>query len=94
MSHVMRKKFRDTAIALLALAALLVMMVSMNPLVRQRAGALTSGITNEQWESGSTVVSHTVGWIIAVTSGYAGDNVYLFAFLVAACLLFVAMLRT
>lgn len=94
MSHVMKKKFRDTAIALGALTALLVMMVSINPRVRERAGEVTGGITNQQWETGSAVVSHTVDSIIAVTSGYASDNVYLFAFLVAACLLFVAMLRT
>jgi hypothetical protein len=90
----MKKKFRDTLIALAALTALLVMMVSMNPLVRQRAGALTNGITNQQLESGSTVVGQIVGSIISATSGYAVDNTYLFAFLVAACLLFVAMLRT
>jgi hypothetical protein len=90
----MKKKFRDTAIALAALSALLVIMVSINPRVRERAGEITGGLTNQQWETGSTAVGHTFDTIMAVTSGYAGDNVYLFAFLVAACLLFVAMLRT
>jgi hypothetical protein len=90
----MKKRFRDTVIALAALTALLVMMVSINPLVRQRASDLTGGITNQQWESGTTVVGHTVDSIIAATSGFAAGNMYLFAFLVAACLLFVAMLRT
>ena len=90
----MKKKLRDTAIAFAALTALLVMMVSINPRVRERAGEVTGGMTNQQWETGSTVVSHTVDTIVSVTSGYAGDNIYLFAFLVAACLLFVAMLRT
>jgi hypothetical protein len=90
----MKKKFRDTAIALAALIALLVMMISINPRLRERAGEMTGGISNQQWETGSTVVSQTVDSIIAVTSGYAGDNIYLLAFLVAACLLFVMMLRT
>jgi hypothetical protein len=90
----MKKKFRDTAIAFVALIALLVMMISINPRVRARAGEMTGGISSQQWDTGSTVVSQMVDSIIAVTSGYAGDNIYLFAFLVAACLLFLMMLRT
>jgi hypothetical protein len=90
----MKKKFRDTVIALVALTALLGMMISINPRVRERAGEMTGGLTNQQWETGSTVVGHTVDSIIAMTSGYAGDNLYMFAFLVAAVLLFAMMLRT
>jgi hypothetical protein len=87
----MNKRFRETVIALAALAILLVMMLSINPRVRERAGDVTSSM---QWDTSSTVVQHTFDSVITMMTSYAGDNVYLFAFLVAACLLFVLMLRT
>ncbi len=87
----MNKRLRETVIALMALGVLLVTLVSINPRVRERAGDVTSSI---QWDTSSSAVQHTVGSVVSVMSSYAGDNVYLFTFLVAACCLFALMLRT
>ena len=86
----MNKRLRETVIAMAALALLIVMMLSINPRVRERAGDVTSSM---QWDTSSSAVEHTVDSVITVMTSYAGDNVYLFAFLVAACLLGVLMLR-
>jgi hypothetical protein len=87
---VMNKRLRDIVIALAALAALLVMIVSINPRVRERAGEVTADM---QWDTSSSAVQHVFESVMTVMTAYAGDNIYLFAFLVAACLLGVMMLR-
>ena len=88
---VMNKRFRETVIALIALGVLLGTLVSINPRVRERAGDVTSSM---QWGTSSSAVQHTFSSIVTMMSSYAGDNVYLFTFLVAACCLFVLMVRT
>jgi hypothetical protein len=35
-----------------------------------------------------------MGTAVSIVSGYANDNIYLFAFLVVAAVLFVLMLKT
>jgi hypothetical protein len=87
----MNKRLRETVLALVALGVMLVTLVSINPRVRERAGDVTSSI---QWDTSSSAVQHTFDSVVTAMSSYAGDNVYLFTFLVAACLLFVLMLRT
>lgn len=90
----MKRKIRDLVVTLAALFALFLMLVSINPRLRDRAGELTGGVTNQQWDASRSAAGNAMTSIVAVSSGYANDNVYLFAFLVGAVVLFVLMLRT
>ena len=90
----MKKTIRDLAATLAALSALFLVLISINPAVRDRAGEMTGGLTTQQWDASSSAVGHAVGSVLAVSTSYANNNVYLFVFMVVACVLFVMMLRT
>ena len=90
----MKRKIRDLVVTLAALFTLFIMLISIDPRLRERAGELTGSVTPHQLDASSHAVTHTVSSMVAVTSWYADDNVYLFSFVIVACVLFVMMLRT
>jgi len=90
----MTRQIRDLVVTLAALGVLFTMLITIDPRLRDRAGALTGGVGNQQWETSRYAVHETMGTAVSLVSGYANDNIYLFAFLVVAAVLFVLMLRT
>jgi hypothetical protein len=90
----MKGRIRDLVFTIVALSALFMMLASINPGVRDRAGQFTGGLTSQSWGAPGAALGSTVASIVTTSSGYADENVYLFAFLVVACVLFVLMLRT
>ena len=90
----MKGKIRDLVFTIVALTALFVMLASINPGVRDRANQFTGGLTSQSWDAPGHALGNTVVSIVTKSSGYADENVYLFAFLVVASVLFVLMLRT
>jgi hypothetical protein len=91
----MPRKIRDIAIALVGLLVLFIMLISISPQLRERAGVLNGGVaTGQNLDASRSAVNSTVTSVSAVVSGYASDNPYQAGFVVAACVLFVLMLRT
>jgi hypothetical protein len=84
------RKIRDIAVTAIALAALFGMLLSINPDLRERVTRLVSerqvGVVN-------SAVTHVATVAVQTTGGFAGDNTYLFTFLVAACVFLVLMLK-
>jgi hypothetical protein len=76
-----------TVVTLLVLFAAL---VSINPRLRERTQQMA---VDPQWESLRGTVVHAVVSSTSILHGYAGDNTYLFTFLVAACVFVVLMLK-
>ena len=86
----MSRKARDLVISIAALVVLTAGLVSLNPRLRERAAQIA---TDPQWESASGTVQQVAGSAVLMLRGYAGDNTYLFTFLVAACCFVVLMLK-
>jgi len=84
------RKARDLVISIAALVVLTAGLVSLNPRLRERAAQIA---TDPQWESASGTVQQVAGSAVLMLRGYAGDNTYLFTFLVAACCFVVLMLK-
>ena len=90
----MPRRIRDLALTAAALFVLFAMLISINPRLRERAGQLAGGINGPEWDASGSVLGRTLRPALDIASSYAADNVYLFVFLVAACVLLVLMLRT
>jgi hypothetical protein len=90
----MTRQIRDLLVTLAALGVLFTVLISMDPRLRDRAGQLTGGMSTQQLSASRHVVDNTMGSAVSVVSGYANDNMYMFAFLIVAVVLFVLMLRT
>jgi hypothetical protein len=90
----MTRQIRDLVVTLAALGVLFTMLITIDPRLRDRAGQLTGSVSTQQWETSRYAVNETMGTAVSIVSGYANDNIYLFAFLVVAAVLFVLMLRT
>jgi hypothetical protein len=90
----MTRQIRDLVVTLAALGVLFTMLMTVDPRLRDRAGQLTVGVSHQHWDASRDAVGDTMGSAVALVSGYANDNVYLFAFLVVAVVLFMLMLRT
>lgn len=74
----------------IALLALFVMLISMNQDLRERAEQMAA---HPDVDSLRGTVTHAIVSGMGVFQGYAGDNAYLFTFLVSACVLVVLMLK-
>jgi hypothetical protein len=66
------------------------MLMSINPDLRQHAEQMAA---HPDLDSLRGTVTHAIVSGMGVFQGYAGDNAYLFTFLVAACVLVVLMLK-
>ncbi len=84
------RKIRDFAVSAVALLALFGLLLSINPDLRERVTRLAS---DGQFAVVQSAVSHVVTVAVEATTGFAGDNTYLFGFLVAACVFFVLMAK-
>jgi hypothetical protein len=90
----MTRRIRDVAITTAVFLVILGMLMSINPRVRERVDQLTDGGSQLDWSGPGHAISSTAGTMLALTTSYAADNQYLFAFMVAALVLFVLMVRT
>ncbi len=86
----MSRSVRDFVISIAALLVLTAGLVSINPRLRERAAQI---LTDPQLESATGTVQQVAGSAVLVLRGYAGENTYLFTFLVAACCFVVLMLK-
>lgn len=84
------RKIRDFVVTAIALIVLFAMLLSINPDLRER---VTRMVTDGQVSGVPSTISYMAESGFAVAKGYAGDNTYLFTFLVAACVFFVLMLK-
>ena len=89
--EVVLRKVRDLAVTLAVLVVLFGMLMATNPRVRGQFAEMTK--TAEGRESLGHVQNAAYA-AIAIGSDYAGDNPFLFSFLVAAVVLFILMLRS
>ena len=90
----MTRQLRDIVVSLAALSLLFLMLISINPRLRERAGEFSSSLDSQHLESNGLAARHVVDAAFAAVAGYAYGNPYMFVFLVVASVLFVAMLRT
>jgi hypothetical protein len=90
----MPRQIRDTVITLAALCVLFMMLISISPSLRDRAGEFRGASSSQQWDVSRGVVGQAMDTALGAVSGYAADNTFMFSFLVVACVLFVLMLRT
>jgi len=74
----------------MALLVLFAILVSINPRLRERT---EQAVSNPQWESASGTITLAITSGMAVVHGYAGENTYLFTFLIAAVVFTVLMLK-
>ena len=94
------RQFRDVVLSVTGLFLLAVMLLSLNPRLRERAIAYTTTM-NAQSVAGPSgeleahgFVRQTIDTWISMVVSFATQNTYLFVFLVAASVLFVAMIKT
>jgi len=87
------KKARDLGATLAVLAVLFGMLMAINPRVRERFGEMTANVQGGHVDSSLGPVSNAASAAMSIGSDYASDNPFLFAFLVAAVVLFMLMLR-
>lgn len=90
----MPTRIRDLAGTIAVLIVLFGVLISINPRVRDRAGALAVDMRSDEWSASQGAISNVVGSVVAIVSGYAADNTYLFSFLIVAGVLLLLMLRT
>jgi len=88
---VVGKKARDLAATLAVLAVLFGILMAVNPRVREQFAAMTSRV---QSRGSLGTVQNAAYAAVSIGSDYAADNPFLFAFLVAAVVLFMLMLRS
>jgi hypothetical protein len=84
------RKIRDFAVTAIALIALFAMLLSINPELHER---VTRMVSERQFGVVQKAVTHVATVAFQTTGGFAGENSYLFSFLVAACVFFVLMLK-
>jgi hypothetical protein len=84
------RKFRDLGLTLVALVIVFGLLVSINPHLRERTTLL---LEDPQWDSvRDTLVSSAMSGAF-IAQGYADHHFYMVAFLIAACVFFVLMLK-
>jgi hypothetical protein len=83
-------KFRDVLFNAIGILVLVGAMLSLHPELRQRAAQMAA---DPQSQILHGVVGNAVHSGVAMLQGYAGDNSYQFFMVVAACVLFVLMLK-
>lgn len=89
----MWKKLRDLGATVVVLIVLFAMLVLINPRMREQVNQFSQATPAEQWNSSGPVADVALA-VVAVTSDFAADNPFMFAFAIVAAVLFVLMLRT
>ena len=84
------RKIREFVLSALALLVLSGMLLSISPRLRERATQMTS---DREFDALSSTVTYAASSALGLLRGYAGDNTYLFTFLIAACVFVVLMLK-
>lgn len=84
------RKIRDLVLSAFALVVLFAMLLAINPRLRERAGQMVS---DRELSSVRSTVSYAAASALGLLQGYAGDNAYLFTFLIAACVFVFLMLK-
>ena len=93
-NKVVWKKLRDFAATLAVLAVLFAMLMALNPRVRERFAEMTASVQGSDMNSSVGPVGNAAYAAVSIGSDYASDNPFLFAFLVAAVVLFMLMLTS
>ena len=91
--YVVWKKARDLAATVAVLAVLFGMLMAIDPRVRERFGEMTASVQSRDMTSSIGPVGSVAHAAMSIGSDYAADNPFLFAFLVAAVVLFMLMLK-
>lgn len=84
------RKIRDLVVSALTLLVLFAMLLSISPRLRERAEQMAS---DRELNAVRSTVSYAAASALGLLQGYAGDNTYLFTFLIAACVFVVLMLK-
>ena len=86
----MPRRIKDLLFTVITLLVLAGMLVSINPNLRER---LQLFVADPQWDTLADTAVHTILSAAFLAQGYADHHLYLFTFLVAACVFFVLMLK-
>lgn len=86
----MSRSVRDFVLTVAALVVLAAGLVAIDPRLGERAAQI---VTDPQLESARGTLQQVSGSALMMVRGYAGENTYLFTFLVAACCFVVLMLK-
>jgi len=81
---------KDVVLTIATLVVLFGTLVSINPRLREQTEQFAS---HPRWDAIGGTVTQTLVSGTTIVQGYAGDNTYLFWFLVAACIFVVLMLK-
>ena len=84
------RSVRDFVITAVTLVVLAAGLVTIHPRLGERAAQV---VTEPQLQSARGTAQQVTGSAVMVVRSYAGDNTYLFTFLVAACCFVVLMLK-
>ena len=90
----MARRIRDLFGTVVVLCVLFGVLVSINPRVRERFGHFAGGVSDQEWSQSEGAIGNSLRSVVAVVSGFAADNTYLFSFVVVAGVLLFLMLRT
>jgi hypothetical protein len=94
LAIIMPKRIRDLAGTIAVLGALFGALILISPHVRDRAGQFAGNIgRGDEWTRSQSMVSRAVRLVVDIVSNYAGDNTYLFSFMVMAVVFVILMLR-
>jgi hypothetical protein len=95
------RQFRDVFLSVAGLSLLVMLLLSLNPRLRERAIAYSTSLSAEHVVSGQAGDSPAHGFVrqsidmaVSTVVSFAAGNPYLFVFLLAASVLFVAMVKT
>ena len=91
-NKVVWKKVRELAATLAVLGVLFAMLMAINPRVRERFAEMTASVQGRDMNSSIGPVGNAAYAAVSIGSDYAGDNPFLFSFLVVAVVLFMLML--
>jgi len=84
------RKIRDLVVSGVTILVLCVILMAINPQLRERVTGLAS---DREFSGVRSAVSFAVSSTVGLVQGYAGDNTYLFTFFIAACVFVVLMLK-
>jgi hypothetical protein len=84
------KKVRDVVYTVVALTILAGLLMWVSPDLREE---VTDSQADQQVAYVQAMAMHAFASTLGVVQGYAGDNNYLFVFMVAACVFVALMLR-
>ena len=89
----MPRKVRDFGITVVVLTILFGILWLTSPLVREHVTRISGQTQTQGWQSSAGPISNAAMGALAITSGFAGDNPVMFAFMIVAVVLFVFMVK-